>query len=101
MKSLPPEVQDAFWNLDPGNLEPERDRALIISTVLPRGGTVAVRWLFGTYGPTVVREFVIRDAEGMRNLPDSDRELWLRILAPDYRSNDDRRANRWRTSRHI
>lgn len=66
----------------------------VIATVLPRGGKEAVRWLVRTYGAAAVRDFVVRDAEGMRTLPEPDRRLWLRVLAPGYPEPGG--ANRWR-----
>ena len=98
MTVLPAEVQEVFWNLDPKKLELERDRDLIIATVLPRGREAAVKWLLRAYGRSTIREFLIRDAEGMRTLPESDRKLWLRVLAPDYRPRAGN-ENRWRISR--
>ncbi|MGH7776963.1 MAG: DUF6922 domain-containing protein [Candidatus Dormibacterales bacterium] len=97
--SLPEAVREAFWNLDAAHLLADRDQDLIIATILPRGGKAAVQWLVRTYGPAAIRDFVVRDAEGLRILPEPDRRLWLRALAPGYPEPDG--ADRWRTARRV
>ena len=99
--AIPKEVKALFWNLDPENLRAERDHDLIISTVLTRGGRLAVSLLMRTYGRATIRDFVIRDEEGLRTLPEPDRRLWLRVLAPDYRPEPSRRLGRWQITRRI
>jgi hypothetical protein len=80
--SLPESVASIFWNVDPERLDEERDAKLIISTVLLRGGEVALTWLFRTYGSDRVRTVVVEDARGLRTMPESVLRLWLRVLAP-------------------
>jgi hypothetical protein len=80
--SLPESVASIFWNVDPERLDEVRDAKLIITTVLPRGGEEALRWLFRTYGSDRVRRAVVEDARGLRTMPASVLRLWLRVLAP-------------------
>jgi len=81
--SLPESAASIFWNMDPELLDKERDAKLIISTVLPRGGEDALRWLFRAYGSERVRHVVLEDARGLRTMPESVLRLWLRVLAPE------------------
>ena len=101
MISLPDEVKEVFWNLNPNKLQLDRDRDLIFVTVLSRGRKAALQWLFLIYGAPAIRDFVVRDASSSCLLPASDRSLWLRVLAPDYRDLPPALSNDWGLTRQI
>ncbi len=95
-------VRPLFWNTDPELLDGPAAADIVIRTVLPRGDTEQVRWLFRRYGAGRIRDVVIADALTVRELPEMDRRLWLATLAPGFVDNPPRSpAERWRGRRRI
>ena len=73
---LPPRVARLFHNYAVRTIDAERDRQLVILTVLAYGEWEDIQWLFRTYGWDAVRDVVARDLQTVRSLPPSVLNLW-------------------------
>ena len=55
---LPPEVKIYFWGDRLNELNWEKQKAYIVSTLLEKGDLKALRWLFSTIKPTEVKSML-------------------------------------------
>ena len=73
----PPEsLASLFRNYRFRDLDLERDRELIVRTVLARGTWEQIRWLWTRYGPEVIKDVFLKDYYGLRTMPAPTRRLW-------------------------
>lgn len=68
-----------------------------MSAVLSRGELEDAHWLLRTYGRARVRDFVLADLRGRRDLPRGARKLWAAFLFPEVPREEleDRPGGRW------
>lgn len=82
--SLPDILRPLFHNYRVETIDPARNADLIIKTVL----TDATDWdqvreVFWLYGWDRVKEAVLWDFRGLRELPESVLRLWMVVFAPE------------------
>jgi len=54
----PPSVQSPFWEYDPGDLDWDTDRDLIVRRVLTEGNGEAIKWLRHRIGDASLRDWI-------------------------------------------
>ena len=93
--SLPDILRPLFHNYRVESIDPERNADLVIKTVLADAtGWEQVREVFRLYGWDRVKEAVLRDFHGLRELPESALRLWMVVFAPEEwrREEEENRA---------
>jgi len=69
--------QSLFWDIDPATLNERRHARYIIERILDFGTDEEVRWMYGAYPHTLIRDIV----EHSRVLRPETRPLWRQLLA--------------------
>lgn len=101
MNRLQP-VENLFRNFRVETLDPDRDAGLIIRTVLTFGSWEQIEWLFSAYGWGHVGKVVRDDLHGLRELPESVRQFWVKVFYPHTTSSaPSETAERWRQARRV
>jgi hypothetical protein len=54
---IPAEMRWLFWDVDPGEVDLDRDADWILARVLERGRLPDVKWAMGAYGLRRIRRF--------------------------------------------
>jgi hypothetical protein len=101
---IPPALATLFWNHDPGQLDLERSRELIILTALRRGTWEQVQLIFDLYGAAEIRRVFRVDALGPKTLPAPCVYLWGLLFLEDeeltaYKQWHEEPLSRWRPTR--
>ena len=82
--SLPDILRPLFHNYRVETIDPLRNPDLVIKTVLADATSWdQVREVFRLYGWDRVRESVLRDFRGLRELPESTLRLWMVVFFPE------------------
>jgi hypothetical protein len=55
---IPDEIRWVFWDVDPAELDPDRDANYILPRILEHGGLAEVRWLIGRFGLERIHAFL-------------------------------------------
>jgi hypothetical protein len=71
---VPLEHHWVFWEIDPGELDVDRDRDYIMPRVLEHGGIAQVRWLIDAVGIEEIHRF-LRDV-GHPEIGERTRHFW-------------------------
>jgi len=77
--SLPPAIQRLFYRYHADRLDPDRDAAIIIPTVLAEGSLDDWDWLFGVYGWDTLVAWIAQPAH-RDLLPPPMAAFWTWIL---------------------
>lgn len=78
---IPPSVARLLWDVDPDQVELERDRELVFERVMSRGSWDAMQWLRARYPREQLADFVLR--EGQRRLSPRDLAYWALVCDVD------------------
>jgi hypothetical protein len=89
---IPAEQRWLFWDVDPNELELERDRRYLLGRLLERGRLDDVRWAVGVYGIEGIRDFF--EAGGHPELSPRTIALWTAFF--DERREPWPRSTTWR-----
>lgn len=73
---IPPELGWLFWDVDPTQIDVERDRDYVLERVMTRGDLLAMRWLIAQVEKLVLAEFLLRRGD---RLTPRDRAFWSLI----------------------
>ena len=65
-----------FWDTNPARIDIKKNASYIIERILDFGNDQEVRWLWKTYPREVLKSVVTTS----KNLHDSSKSLWIRIL---------------------
>lgn len=68
--------QTLFWDVDPGNIDTERNAQYVIERILDFGNDEEVGWLYGFYNRSLIRDVVAQS----RSLRPKTKNLWNLIL---------------------
>lgn len=74
--SLPPFLRPLFWDVDFDQLRMESHEGYIIERVLDYGDDEAIRWVWRTFGPSVIGDVVRRS----RRISRDTASLWALAL---------------------
>lgn len=80
-KRLPDCVARLLWDVDVEQLDPDRDRELVMERVMSRGGWEAMKWLRARYRREELAEYLRR--KGARRLSPRDFAYWALICELD------------------
>lgn len=69
--------QSLFWDVDPKTIDPRRHARYIIERVLDFGNDREVRWLWGAYSRSFIRDVALHS----RVLHAQSRALWTLLTA--------------------
>lgn len=78
---LPNCVERLLWDVDVAQIDPDRDRALIMERVMSRGTWEAMKWLRARYGREQIASFLRGD--GLRRLSPRDIAYWAVVCELD------------------
>jgi hypothetical protein len=73
---IPAELSWLFWDVDPMQIDLERDRDYVLERVMTRGDWLAMRWLIAHVETAVLAEFLRRRGD---RLTPRDRAFWSLI----------------------
>ena len=82
--TIPPDVRQLLWDVDPSNLDVAKSKALILERVMTRGSLAAMRWLLTAFDHGTLRGFV--QGPCGRALPPRELAFWSTLLGLELSS---------------
>jgi hypothetical protein len=90
IQKIPDSLAIFFQEVDPAQLDLDRDAAIIMERTLRFGNRAELRWLFGRYGRAAIADW-IREM-GVYRLPERHLTFWRLLLDIEPASQPQRKA---------